>query len=157
MRRTSAKKGAILLKREEKEREAGKVNSIIGPGTRFKGECDVEGTIRIDGEYEGKLKVSKVVIIGKSGIVKGDVKSAEVIVGGKVIGTINGETRVELQAGAHIEGDIQTKSLIVDEGVFFHGECKMKEEGISSAKVQDKELEKPIVEKDKQEGLKINK
>jgi len=127
------------LKKDDRERENGKINSIVGPGTKFNGDCDVEGTIRIDGEFEGKLKVTKVVIIGKTGIVKGDVKSAEVIVGGKVHGTIMGETRVELQAGAHIEGDIQTKSLIVDEGVFFHGECKMKEEGASSFKVVDQE------------------
>ncbi len=145
------------MKREEREREAGKINSIIGPGTRFNGECDVEGTIRIDGEFEGKLKVSKVVIIGKTGAVKGDVKSAEVIVGGKVVGTILGDNRVELQAGAHIEGDLQTKSLIVDEGVFFHGECKMKDEGASRIKVQEKELQKPVAEKDKAEELKINK
>jgi cytoskeletal protein CcmA (bactofilin family) len=128
-----------LLKREEKERETGKINSIVGPGTKFNGECDVDGTIRIDGEFEGKLNVGKIVIIGKSGVVKGDVKSGEVVIGGKVIGTVAGENKVELQAGAHIEGDIRTKSLIVDEGVFFHGECKMKEEGTSSIKVIDKE------------------
>ena len=126
------------MKREGKERESGKINSIVGPGTKFNGDCDVEGTIRIDGEYEGKLQVTKIVIIGKSGVVKGDVKSTEVIIGGKVFGTVVGESRVELQAGAHIEGDIKTKSLIIDEGVFFHGGCKMKEEGASDLKVIEK-------------------
>jgi len=142
------KKGAQLLKRDDKERETGKINSIVGPGTKFNGDCDVEGAIRIDGEFEGKLKVTKVVIVGKSGVVRGDVKSAEVIVGGKVHGTIVGEARVELQAGAHIEGDIQTKSLIVDEGVFFHGACKMKEDGSSGFKV---------VEHESVEEIKVNK
>ena len=137
-----------MLKKDDRDRETGKVNSIVGPGTKFNGDCNVEGTIRIDGEFEGKLKVTKVVIVGKSGVVKGDVKSAEVIVGGKVQGTIVGEARVELQAGAHIEGDIQTKSLIVDEGVFFHGACKMKEDGGSGFKA---------VEPEKVEEMKINK
>ena len=102
------------MKKDERERETGKINSIVGPGTKFNGDCDVEGTIRIDGEFEGKLRVTKVVIVGKSGVVRGDVKSAEVIVGGKVLGTIVCEVRVDLQAGAHIEGDIQTQNLIDD-------------------------------------------
>ena len=146
-----------MLKREEKERETGKINSIVGPGTKFNGNCDVEGTIRIDGEFEGKLQVSKVVIIGKSGVVKGDVKSTEVIVGGKVQGTIIGDNRVELQAGAHIEGDLRTKSLIVDEGVFFHGKCKMKDEGSSEVKIAEKGFNTGITDKEKVEELKINK
>ncbi len=99
-----------MLKKEDREREAGKINSIVGPGTKFTGDCKVDGVIRIDGEFEGKLEVTKVIIVGKSGKVKGDIKSTEVIVGGKVVGTINGENKVELQAGAQIEGDIRTKS-----------------------------------------------
>jgi cytoskeletal protein CcmA (bactofilin family) len=136
-----------MLKKEDREREAGKINSIVGPGTKFTGDCKVDGVIRIDGEFEGKLEVTKVIIVGKSGKVKGDIKSTEVIVGGKVVGTINGENRVELQAGAHIEGDIRTKSLIVDEGVFFHGECNMKGEGASKLRV---------IEEEKTEKIKMN-
>jgi len=136
-----------VLKKEERDREAGKINSIVGPGTKFTGDCNVQGAIRIDGEYEGKMKISKVVVVGKSGVVKGNINSMEVIVGGKVLGTIIGQNRVELQAGAHIEGDIRTKSLIVDEGVFFHGECRMKDEKGSEIRV---------LESDAREGVKTN-
>ncbi|OGF97929.1 MAG: hypothetical protein A2Z06_02900 [Candidatus Glassbacteria bacterium RBG_16_58_8] len=119
------------------------MHSVVGSGTKVTGDCDVEGTIRIDGELDGRLKVSKLVVIGKTGLVKGDIESSEVVIGGKVFGTITGENRVELQAGAHIEGDIRTKSLIVDEGVFFHGNCRMKEEGAKAFKVLEGEgLEK---------------
>jgi cytoskeletal protein CcmA (bactofilin family) len=30
-----------------------------------------------------------------------------------------------LQTGSHIEGDIHTHRLVIDEGVFFEGSCKM--------------------------------
>ena len=142
-RRASAKgwnqEGVQLLKKEERGQEVGKINSIVGSETKFNGDCRVEGTIRVDGEFEGKLEVSKVIIIGKSGVVKGEVKSSEVVVGGRVMGTIQGENRVELQAGAHVEGDIRTKSLIVDEGVFFDGQCKMKDDRVKDLKVIDTE------------------
>jgi cytoskeletal protein CcmA (bactofilin family) len=142
-----SERGVMVLKKEERDRETGKINSIVGPGTKFTGDCDVQGAIRIDGEFEGKMKISKVVVVGKSGVVKGNIDSLEVIVGGKVLGTIIGQNRVELQAGAHIEGDIRTKSLIVDEGVFFHGECRMKEEKGSDIRV---------LEPEPREGLKTN-
>ena len=44
---------------------------------------------------------------------------------GKVIGNINATNKIELQSGSHIEGDIHTHRLVIDEGVFFEGSCKM--------------------------------
>jgi hypothetical protein len=46
-------------------------------------------------------------------------------IGGKVIGNINATNKIELQSGSHIEGDIHTHRLVIDEGVFFEGSCKM--------------------------------
>ena len=33
--------------------------------------------------------------------------------------------KIELQTGSHVEGDIVTARLVIDEGVFFEGACKM--------------------------------
>ena len=35
------------------------------------------------------------------------------------------ENKIELQSGSHVEGDIKTKRLVIDEGVFFEGNCSM--------------------------------
>jgi cytoskeletal protein CcmA (bactofilin family) len=64
-------------------------------------------------------------IIGKSGIVKAEVNVKNAIIGGKLIGNIQGTNKIELQSGSHVEGDIQTARLVIDEGVFFEGSCKM--------------------------------
>jgi hypothetical protein len=32
-----------------------------------------------------------------------------------------------MRAGSHIEGDVFTKCLVVDEGVFYQGKCFMKD------------------------------
>ncbi len=112
--------------KEEKEySEPGKVNSVIGPGATFSGECSVEGTFRIDGEMQGTIRASRMVVIGKSGVVKGDVFVESALVGGKVQGNVIATGRVELQAGAVIEGDIKTAKLIVEEGTVFNGKCSM--------------------------------
>jgi len=48
-------------------------------------------------------------------------------VGGTVVGTIHASNQLELQNGSRVEGDIYTRSLIIEEGVFFEGNCRMRE------------------------------
>ena len=47
------------------------------------------------------------------------------VIGGKLLGNIHASNKIELQTGSHVEGDIQTARLVIDEGVFFEGSCKM--------------------------------
>jgi cytoskeletal protein CcmA (bactofilin family) len=104
----------------------GKMNSIIGKGCTIKGTIDVqEGTLRIDGEFEGTVNCPDTLIVGKGGKVKAEVKVKSAVVGGTVIGNIDAKEKIELQAGSRLEGDIKTVRLVIDEGVFFEGACKM--------------------------------
>ncbi len=104
----------------------GNLNSIFGPGCKVKGTVDTKGTIRIDGEFEGTVNCPETLIIGKTGIVKAaDIKVKNAVIGGKLIGNITATNKIELQTGSHVEGDIVTARLVIDEGVFFEGACKM--------------------------------
>lgn len=111
----------------DKTRESERLNTIIGQGTVIRGECSVNGTVRIDGMVDGSLKATGVAIMGKSGKVKGDLIAMSAIVGGVVEGSVMAEGRLELQSGARVEGDIKAKKLVVEEGVFFQGFCNMEE------------------------------
>ena len=102
-----------------------RLNTIIGQGTVIKGECRVNGTVRVDGVIDGTLVASGVVILGKSGRVKGDLLVHNAIVGGKVEGSVIARSRLELQTGASIKGDVSARKLIVEEGVYFDGSCSM--------------------------------
>lgn len=110
----------------------GSLNSILGQGCKVKGDIELKGTIRIDGEFEGKIDCPDTLIIGKSGVVKANVNVKNAVIGGKLFGNISADNKIELQTGSHVEGDIQTTRLVIDEGVFFEGNCKMG----SSTKVQ---------------------
>lgn len=126
--------------KDEKEySEPGKVNSVIGPGATFSGECTVEGTFRVDGEVQGTVRASRMIVIGKTGVVKGDVFVESALVGGKVQGNIIATGRAELQTGALIEGDIKTAKLIVEEGTVFNGKCSMSDVGNGTIKLFEEE------------------
>lgn len=112
-------------KEVESNVQEGRLNSILGKGCKFKGTIEVEGTLRIDSEFEGVVNCPETLVVGKTGIVKAEINVKNAVIGGKVIGNINATNKIELQSGSHIEGDIRTHRLVIDEGVFFEGSCKM--------------------------------
>ena len=64
-------------------------------------------------------------VIGESGKVEADISVGSISISGDVKGNINAKKRVEIHAPAVVQGNIQTPSLIVEEGVVFEGTCSM--------------------------------
>jgi cytoskeletal protein CcmA (bactofilin family) len=95
--------------------------SIIGPGMRVVGDCETEGTLRIEGVVEGTVRAGKAVVIGKDGAILGDLITQDAIVGGKITGTVVAESRLELQATCLIEGEIKARRIKLDEGGRING------------------------------------
>jgi cytoskeletal protein CcmA (bactofilin family) len=129
----------------------GKMNSIIGKGCKVKGTVDVkEGTLRIDGEFDGTINCPDTLVIGKDGKVKAEITVKNAVVGGHVTGNINAKDKIELQSGSRLQGDIKTSRLVIDEGVFFEGACKMspdqKSESFKSFSAPKTEEQKETVE-----------
>ncbi len=100
------------------------VISIIGAGMRVVGDCETEGTLRIEGELKGSVRAGKAVVVGKDGIVHGDIFTQDAIVGGKVTGTIVAESRLELQATCVVDGEIHARRIKLDEGGCINGEIR---------------------------------
>lgn len=103
------------------------MNTIIGKDTVFTGTLDVKGAVRIDGTVKGKVICSDTVTVGIGGHVEAEVEAVAAVVAGKLIGNLNASEKIELQAKSDIEGDIVTKSLVVEEGALFCGACQMRE------------------------------
>jgi len=99
--------------------------SILAQGCKFDGKVQATGTFRIEGEFKGDIATPENLIIGKTGMVNASVKVKNAIIGGQLHGNIVAENKIELQSGSHVEGDIKTKRLVIDEGVFFEGNCSM--------------------------------
>ena len=102
------------------------INSILGVGSVFDGNLKVEGGLRVDGRIEGEVEVTGTLTVGHEGAIKGHVSVAHGIIGGSVSGTIKADKQLELQNGSKVEGDIFTRSLVIEEGVFFEGRCSMR-------------------------------
>jgi cytoskeletal protein CcmA (bactofilin family) len=101
------------------------VISIIGPGMTVVGDCDTDGTIRVEGAVKGSIRAGKAVVVGKDGTVEGEVFTQDAVVAGRVHGTLVAESRLELQATCHIEGDVQARRIQLEEGAILNGTVQM--------------------------------
>ena len=87
------------------------VISIVGPGMRVQGDCETEGTLRIEGTVQGKVQAGKAVVIGRDGVVKGDIITQDAVIGGHVTGKIIAESRLELQETSVVDGEIHARRI----------------------------------------------
>jgi cytoskeletal protein CcmA (bactofilin family) len=124
--------GLFGSKQKEKASDMGKENqaaqqaregviSIIGPGMRVVGDCETEGTLRIEGTVEGTVRAGKAVVVGKDGVVLGDIATQDAVIGGRVTGTVLADSRLELQATCVIDGEIRARRIKLEEGGIVNG------------------------------------
>lgn len=125
--------------RADVPKELGDVVSIIGPGMKVVGDCTSDGTIRVEGRVDGSVSASKSVVVGKDGMVKGDISTQDAIIAGKVSGSVSAESRIELQATCRVQGDIRSRRVKLDEGGQVDGQLHMgASSGSSSEKIPPK-------------------
>lgn len=99
------------------------VNSIIGSGTKFRGDLILRGLLRIDGDFEGNIETDGRVLVGKEGRTRCFLEAETVVVGGVVKGDIKATRKVVLLSTCVMIGSINTPELIIEEGVLLHGHC----------------------------------
>ena len=104
------------------------VNSIIGEGTTLRGDFDLNGLLRIDGVFYGKVKTNGKVLIGKNGVAECEIFAGTVVIGGKVKGEIIAMEKITLLSTGELMGNIKTPRLIIEEGVIFDGKCEIIED-----------------------------
>lgn len=109
-------------------------NNIIGTNSYFTGNFHINGSLKIDGRFEGKYLQAEQLYIGAQGKIKTNINAVSVIVEGLVIGNINATNRVLLMPTAKILGDIKTPELIIQKGVILEGRCAISNDLKSSAK-----------------------
>lgn len=99
--------------------------SIIAPGTKVSGDVETDGTLRVEGTVEGMIRAAKAVVVGKDGVVVGDIATQDAVIGGRVTGTVVAESRLELQATCVIDGEIRARRVKLDEGGKVNGQVAM--------------------------------
>lgn len=119
--------GGILDGEERSEvgRNEGKLDTLIGPETIVKGDLRVGGSLRLEGQIEGRVDVAETLQTGSRSLLKGEVHARECIIAGRVEGDIHSSENTELQSGANVRGNIYCKGLVIQRDCIFQGSCSM--------------------------------
>ena len=99
--------------------------TIITACSSIKGELNLDCSLFIDGEFEGTIHSSKLITVGKSGKVKGEINSKSLVVQGIIEGSIDAE-HLEILAEGTVLGSILTQELIIEAKGHFEGDSKIK-------------------------------
>lgn len=132
------------------------INTIIGSNSKIEGVLTASESTRIDGALEGKIISESSVIIGENGTVRGDITAAEILVAGIVYGNLVAKERIEMTSTGRVLGDIITKTLVIDEGASFKGNCTMEVAGEDTKAVEPVHIVQPVSKEDKPNKNKKN-
>ena len=101
------------------------VKAFLGEGTEFNGLLSFEGTVRIDGKFEGEVVSKDTLILGNSAVMNAEVSVGIIIVRGKIAGNIVASKKIEIRSDGEVIGNIKTPLLFIEEGAILDGKCEM--------------------------------
>ena len=99
--------------------------TVISSNTEFKGDITTEGIIQIKGKCEGKITSRNSVIVGLAGTVTGEIIAEEIVVNGRVNGTVEAD-RVRIGEKGILKATVISEIFAISEGGSFEGEKKFK-------------------------------
>ena len=119
------------------------LTAFIDQGSDFEGKLSFKDTVRIDGGFKGEITSENTLIVGETGEVTANIQSSVVVVSGTVVGNIHAKAKVILHKTGVIEGDVESPSLVIEDGGRLNGSVRM---GMSpsSAKVGQPTPTKPL-------------
>ena len=65
------------------------IENILGRSCVVRGDLVADGAFRIDGTVEGSVESKAAVVVGDSGVVRGNVSGTEVVVAGQILSLIH--------------------------------------------------------------------
>jgi cytoskeletal protein CcmA (bactofilin family) len=104
--------------------QSGNAATLISEGCKISGMITGSGNFLINGEIDGDCDLSGTVTLSKSGLWKGTIKAADVIVAGHVEGDIVAVGKVEITDTARISGTVSGEAIAVAEGAVVEGVMK---------------------------------
>ena len=146
--------------------EQGGEVTIVGQGAKLEGTVVSAGSLRIDGQVKGQVNADGDVMLSPQSQVEADIRAQNVSVGGKfkgnlivkgkahlarggraqnvsIAGRFKGSIvvkgRAEINRGGRVDGDVTSKTLVVEEGAIFQGQSIMDQQAAQSQNAQQQQ------------------
>jgi cytoskeletal protein CcmA (bactofilin family) len=112
--------------KKDEGRVQGRIDSLIGAGTRIEGNIRFSGGLRIDGEVKGNVEASEgasssTLVLSEQAHVEGIVSVAHMVSNGSVVGQVTVTEFLEMQSRARIVGDVDYALIEMHQGAVIEG------------------------------------
>ncbi len=112
----------MIFKSESKR---GDLNGFLDAGSHIEGDLRFDDTFRVDGRLKGQISSQGDLVVGERGDIEGEIETGRIFVSGTVRGKIKATRRVEVTSTGKVYAEIETPTLVVEDGAFFEGRCAM--------------------------------
>jgi cytoskeletal protein CcmA (bactofilin family) len=128
---------------EKMKKDDAQIKAYMGEDTVFNGSLTFDGTVRIDGKFEGQVITEDTLIIGETGQLQAEISAGTVVCMGSVKGTIVASKKVEIHSTSKIVGNVKSPALYIELGGELDGNCEMtgKESKVIPLVKEEKDLE----------------
>ena len=107
------------------KKEDSQIKAYLGEDTIFNGSLNFDGTVRIDGKFEGQVTTKDTLIIGETGHLMAEISAGTVICMGYVEGTVIASQKIEIHPTGKVVGNIKSPGLYIELGGVLDGTCDM--------------------------------
>lgn len=114
-----------MFKNQANEENFKKVETIIGPSVKVKGDFNSDGNIVVEGIFDGNLKTKGNLLIGNQAKITADVEAQEARIGGEINGNLKIAGYLEIGSTAKIFGNIEANEISIEKGALLNGNCLM--------------------------------
>jgi cytoskeletal protein CcmA (bactofilin family) len=102
-----------------------KLTAFLDEGSEIEGKYTFNGTVLLNGKFQGEIASPDTLIIGERGVVNATVRAGTLVVNGELVGDVHASERVELSGKARVFGDLEAPVVVLAEGGLFEGRCRM--------------------------------
>ncbi|QDX82251.1 cell shape determination protein CcmA [Denitratisoma sp. DHT3] len=103
----------------------GRIDSLIGAGTKIEGNVQFSGGLRIDGEVVGDVIAvgdqPSTLVVSEHARIEGEIRVFHLVVNGTVVGPIHCSDFLELQSQARVTGDVEYGAIEMRLGAVVQG------------------------------------
>lgn len=115
-----------MFGKKNESKPLGRIDSLIGAGTRIEGSVYFTGGLRIDGEVKGSILAadgasSSMLVLSEHARVEGAVSVAHLVTNGTVVGPVAVTQSLEMQSKAQIVGDVEYAVIEMHQGAVIEG------------------------------------
>jgi cytoskeletal protein CcmA (bactofilin family) len=118
----------------------GDLTAFIDEASEMEGSFTFSGTVMLNGKFKGEIASNDTLIVGDKAVINATIRAGVILVSGEIVGNIHGKERVELRGTARVYGDIEAPVVVVEEGVLFHGHCRMTKVAAAPATAAEHDL-----------------